>query len=183
MSIVSPDPNTTCQDFQRRLDSFLDGEIDSHSMRAFTVHASHCPACAQSVEQGEKLSTLLESAVEDEVARVEPENLWRAIESRLEVEESRRWARLRAGWERVLERGWLPLRLPALAASAALAVLLVLGLWNFRSVPTANPTSASFPVANNHAQIERIDSSAAHVAVWSEPEEHTTAIWVASFEP
>jgi hypothetical protein len=66
---------------------------------------------------------------------------------------------------------------PTLAVGGALAAVLGFLFW-----PVAKPVD-SIRVADNHAQIDRIESSASHVAVWSEPTEHTTAIWVASYEP
>jgi hypothetical protein len=76
---------------------------------------------------------------------------------------------------RVEGRWFAPL--PALTLGGALVGLLAALLW-----PVSAPSGPAL-VADNHAQIERIESNSPHVAVWSEPTEHTTAIWVASYEP
>jgi anti-sigma factor RsiW len=176
---VVSDLSTTCHDFQTRLDDYLDGEVDPQGMRLLAIHASHCASCGQTVEHGEKLKQLLEGAVEEEVARIDTANLWSAIEARLEAPKRRWWK----AWKIPSGRDWTAaLRLPALALSGALMALLAFNLWSFWFGP-AGTRPAGVEVANNRAQIERIESSAPHVAVWSEPEEHTTAIWVASFEP
>ena len=67
--------------------------------------------------------------------------------------------------------------MPALSFGGALVALLAALLW-----PVSEPSGPAL-AADNHAQIARIESNSPHVAVWSEPTEHTTAIWVASYEP
>jgi anti-sigma factor RsiW len=171
---MSFERETTCHDFARRFDGFLDGELDPHSLRAMALHASHCPACGQELERAESLQALALEAVESEAERVDPGALWKAIESEISV--PRRALGLRS-WK------WLDVRrfvapIPALAFGGLVAALLAFLLW-----PTKEPTVAPTELADNHAHIDRIESSAPHVAVWSEPHAHTTAIWVASYEP
>jgi anti-sigma factor RsiW len=165
----------SCADFARRFDSFIDGELDAHSMRAMALHASHCERCGIELEQTESLETLLGDAVEAELERLDTSQLWKSVEARLERPRLGLPAHARSLLLSFLR--WAG-PAPALVLSGAVAVALFLLLW-----PRAHPTEAPVEVANNRAQIERVESSAPHVVVWSEPESHTTAIWVASYEP
>jgi anti-sigma factor RsiW len=165
-----------CQDFVRRFDTFLDGEMDAHSLRAMALHASHCAACGRDLETSENLQELILDTVEGEVDRLDTSTLWSKIEARLEPPRLPVRARLREflrGWNRPL---------PVLALGGALAALLLVLLWPSTPVPRGS-SATSLAVADNRAQIERIESNRSHVAVWSEPSGHTTAIWVASYEP
>lgn len=170
---VSTERFTTCLDFARRFDGFLDGELDAHSMRAMALHASHCSSCGVDLERAETAQSLISQAVDAEVERLDVSRLWAAVEGAIGAP--------RPAWRRRLGEAldW-PRRvspLPALALGGALAALLAALLW------PGSTTVEPVEVANNHARIERIASSAAQVAVWSEPVHHTTAIWVASYEP
>lgn len=164
---------TTCLDFARRFDSFLDGELDAHSMRAMTLHASHCSTCGADLERGETAQAMVSQAVDAEVAKLDTSGLWAAIEGRLDGPRPAWRTRLRTAFEWSRWAG----PMPALAVSGAVAAVVAALLWS-GSAP-AEPVE----VANNHAQIDRIESSAPQVVVWSEPVNHTTAIWVASYEP
>ena len=169
---------TSCQDFARRFDGFLDGEMDAHSQRAMALHASHCAPCGRDLENAENLQELILNAVEGEVERFDASTLWARIEARLEPSRVPLRMRLR-GYSR--ERSW-PRPVPVLALGGALAALAVALLWPVVSAPHGSAVAA-VTIADNHAQIERIESNRSHVAVWSEPSAHTTAIWVASYEP
>jgi anti-sigma factor RsiW len=168
---------TSCQDFARRFDSFLDGEMDAHSLRAMALHASHCPACGRDLEDAETLQELILNAVEGEVERLDTSTLWPKVEARLEPSQLPLRARLRGYFP---QWSW-PRPVPMLALGGALAALLAL-LWPAVSAPQRS-VPAPVTIADNRAQIERIESNRSHVAVWSEPSAHTTAIWVASYEP
>jgi anti-sigma factor RsiW len=168
---------TTCPDFERRFDGFLDGELDPQSLRAMALHAGQCPNCGRDLERAERLQSLLASAVEERVESRDVSGLWPAIAAELERAPSGAWGRMcSSAVDAFAARAWLR-PLPALALSGAVAAALAFWMWPGASEPVA------VEIANNHAQIERIASSAPHVAVWSEPENHTTAIWVASYEP
>jgi anti-sigma factor RsiW len=171
------DPSTslrtgiTHDDFARLLDGFLDGELDAPSLRTMALHATHCRPCGEELEHAEKLSAAIVGAVEGEAARLDASGLWARLESELAPVP----IRSRAQRFRELLRRWAT-PVPVLAAGAVAAALIALSL-----LPSAEVV-VSEPLADNHAQIERIASSAPHVAVWSEPAAHTTAIWVASYE-
>jgi hypothetical protein len=173
LTAVSFERDINCPDFARRFDGFLDGEMDAHSLRAMAGHASHCARCGADLERAESLQELLLRAVEDETDRVDVVGLWHRVESQLEPATASVLSRWRSG---IAEWRWVP-AVPALALGGALAAVLGLLFW-----PVAKPADST-RVADNHAQIDRIESSAPHVAVWSEPNEHTTAIWVASYDP
>ena len=171
---MTSERETSCEDFARRFDGFLDGEMDAHSLRALALHAGQCRTCSDELERAERLQQRLFDAVQQEVDRLEPSKLWQRIEAQLEVGSSSLGLRLRESLRRFASP------LPALALGGALAALIAAVLWPASRNPVS-PESAQ--IADNHAQIERIESNASHVAVWSEPAEHTTAIWVASYEP
>ena len=162
-----------CPDFARRFDGFLDGEVDAHSLRAMAAHAGHCDRCGAELEQAESLQELLLRAVEDETDRIDAGALWRRVEPQLEPALGSalpRWRARIADWRRVPS-------VPALAVGGVLAAALALLLW-----PVATPSEPT-RVADNHAQIDRIESSAPHVAVWSEPSQDTTVIWLPEQQP
>ena len=170
---MSLEKTTNCPEFTRSFDGFLDGELDPTELRSMSQHVGQCATCGGELERAERLQSLLTTAVEERVAAIDTKALWSAIESRLEAPRPGLWDRLR----RILSPdSWLR-PVPALMLSGAVAAALAFWLWPSMNQPT------SVEVANNHAQIERIESSAPHIAVWSEPERHTTAIWVASYEP
>jgi len=170
---VASEREITCDDFARLLDGFLDGELDAPSLRAMALHATHCRPCGEELEHAEKLSAAIVGAVESEAGRLDTSGLWAAVDSELAtVPTPSRVERVR---EYLRAIRWAS-PVPVLAASAVAAALIALSL-----LPSAGVV-VSEPVADNHAQIERIASSAPHVAVWSEPSAHTTAIWVASYE-
>lgn len=180
---MSAERSTTCLDFERRFDGFLDGELDALSMRSMALHASHCETCGAALESGERVQEILSQAVAAEVAKLDTSLLWGAIERSLEPVRSPWRDRMGRLWSTLDARRWMG-PVPALAMSGAIAVSLAAILW-MEPAPTqvASTWPMDAPRPNNQAQIERIESSAPHVAVWSEPESHTTAIWVASYEP
>jgi hypothetical protein len=165
-----------CHDFARRFDGFLDGEMDAHSLRAMALHASHCGTCGRDLENAENLQEQILNAVEGEVEQLDTSALWATIEERLEPARVPLRMRLRG-----YSREWLS-PVPVLAFGGALAAIVIALVWPVMSVWRGS-AAAPVTIADNHAQIERIESSRSHVAVWSEPSAHTTAIWVASYEP
>jgi len=170
---VSFERDIHCPDFARRFDGFLDGEMDAHSLRAMAAHASHCDRCGAELERAERVQEWLLRTVEDETDHADAAGLWRRVESQLGPAAGSRLSRWR---DRFGDWRWSP-AVPALALGGLVAAALALLLW-----PSAKPVEPT-RVADNHAQIDRIESSEPHVAVWSEPTEHTTAIWVASYDP
>jgi len=170
---VSLEREIDCEDFGRRLDGFLDGELDAASLRSMALHATHCRPCGEELDRSEKLSASIVRAVEDEVAKIDAAPLWNRIAAELPATPPSRMARVRESLRAI--RWASPL--PVLAASGLAATLAALFLFRAQAEPV-DPEI----VADNQAQIERIASSAEHVAVWSEPTAHTTAIWVASYD-
>ena len=176
---MSPDRAIHCPEFARRFDGFLDGEVEPEVLRAMSVHAAECASCGAEVTRAERLQSLLSEAVDERVKSLDTSELWASIQAGLEAPRSSFWDRAREAMLGALSMDrWLR-PAPALVLSGAAAAALAFWLW-----PSAiEPTRAPVEIANNHAHIERIASSAPHVAVWSEPERHTTAIWVASYDP
>lgn len=163
-----------CQDSQKRFDLFLDGEVDGRMMRELALHVTRCPSCEAELRESEGLQERIAGAVRAEVERVDSESLWRAIETALEASRPPLIERLRERWDFRTGAG---LAFAALAAGVVIAALVGGSLW---STPATAP---QVHLADNHAQIDRLDSSAPEVVVWSEPDEHTTAIWISSVEP
>ena len=112
---MSFEQETNCEDFARRFDGFLDGEMDSHAMRAMALHASRCPTCGGDVERAEALQGALVRSVESELDRLDTSGLWSAIEARLEPPRGALRERLR---EYLAERRWFA-PLPEYAAKLA----------------------------------------------------------------
>jgi anti-sigma factor RsiW len=174
MSLDKP----TCPDFARDFDGLLDGELEPERLRAMTFHAEGCAACGGEYAHAEQIRQVFASTVDERVAAIDTAALWASIARDLRPS-PKRSALVRA--RDTARRFFTPeiwfRPLPALALSSALAALVAFWLWPGVRQP------AAVEVANNQAQIQRIESSAPHVAVWSEPERHTTAIWVASYDP
>jgi anti-sigma factor RsiW len=159
-----------CRDFERRLDLFLDGELDGRSLRDLALHVARCGACEAEVRRAERLQGALGTAVAAEVDRVDVAALWRAIEGGLEVGPLPLAARLRERWR---SRSGIEVRFLATAAAVALVLLAVFaGVRNEPLPPTRGK------LASNRAHIDSLSSSARSVAVWTEPAQETTAIWV-----
>jgi anti-sigma factor RsiW len=175
------DKPTTCPDFARDFDGFLDGELEPETLRSMAFHADGCSTCGADYARAENLQSLLSSAVEERLGEIDTSALWKSIAVRLEpAPKNGAFGRARRVAHRVFSplstlAVWRPF--PALALTGAVAALLAFWMWPAVEEPVA------VEIANNHAQIERIESSAPHVAVWSEPQNHTTAIWVASYDP
>ncbi|MGH7818508.1 MAG: anti-sigma factor family protein, partial [Candidatus Binatia bacterium] len=120
MSSVVADLSTTCHDFQRRFDGFLDGEIEPQAIRQLALHASHCASCARAIEDWETIRQALASEIEREVEGIDGAKLWSAIEGRLEAPR-RRWL---PAWQIPSAGDWTAfVRVPALAVGGALLAL------------------------------------------------------------
>src|SRR5690242_20671139 len=122
---MSLERETTCEEFARKFDGFLDGEIEPHTMRAMALHAGRCPACSGDFDRAEKLQSLVRDTVLAKVDTLDTSGLWSAIEARLEPP-----ARgMLPGFLQWLD-AWRPTRwlspVPALALGGALAALLAL---------------------------------------------------------
>ena len=163
-----------CQDFQKRMDLFLDGEVDGRTMRELALHVARCPSCESGLREAERVQDVFSDAVHAEVDRIDVASLWRSIETRLEASPLPFLARLRERWK--LRSGF---EFPALAfaATAVVALVVAAALWSESTTPGPGPR-----IASNQADIDRLSSSASSVAVWTEPRQNTTAIWV-SYEP
>jgi anti-sigma factor RsiW len=160
----------SCQDFRKRMDLFLDGEVDGRTMRELALHIARCPSCEDELRQAEQLQDAFAVAVRAEAERVDVASLWRSIESALDAPPPSLLSRLRERWQ--TRSGREETHVLALAASAAVALLVVGAVWSsaVRPVPPR--------LASNKADIDSLSSSSRSVAVWTEPVQQTTAIWV-----
>lgn len=164
-----------CKDFEKRLDLFLDGEIDGRTMRELALHVARCPSCESGLREVERLQDAVAETVRDGVDHIDVAALWHSVEGRLDARPLPVLARLRERW------GVQPaFEMPAMALAAAAAVVLVVAgaIWTRGALPVAETQVT----ASNKADIGRLSSSASSVAVWTEPRNQTTAIWV-SYEP
>ncbi|MEA2627213.1 MAG: hypothetical protein QOD06_3258 [Candidatus Binatota bacterium] len=165
----------SCEEVHKRFDVFLDGETDGRSMRELALHLTRCAACEAEFRRYELVGDLFRGSIESGIDRVHVPALWTQIEAGLEPISVSFPARLRGRFAAVLSAGFGH---PVLALGAAVFVIaMALGIWS------AGPREASLHVASNEAHIERLSSSEPNVVLWTEPEEHTTAIWVTSYQP
>lgn len=168
---------SNCRDFQKRFDLFLDGELDGRTMRSLAMHVTRCEACEADVRRSERLQETLGEAVESVVDEIDVESLWRDVAGRLERPSPTWRERIRERWRRDdASATAVAVRLTAVAAGFALLVVAADSLF-------PAPGSPPEHLVSNKAHIDRLASSSPAVAVWTEPHQQTTAIWVASVEP
>ena len=165
----------TCHDFEKRFDLFLDGELDGRTMRSLAMHVTRCEVCEGELRRSENLQDAIGETIGSVVDQIDAAGLWHDVADHVESSSPTALERVRARWQRGDSTRTI-VRLTALAAGFALLLLATDSL-----IPARNPLPE--PLVSNKADIDRLTSSAAAVAVWTEPDQQTTAIWVASFEP
>lgn len=180
-------PALACQEVRKRFDVFLDGELDGRTMRELALHVTRCGSCEAELRGFEKVQETFVQAIDAEVDRLSVADLWSAIERRLDRPRPSVWSRLRElreePWRRAVPLG-------AVAAAVLAMAVLVASPWRGEEVqaPSGKLQARSSGAAqvkpvSNAARIERLESSADNVVVWSEPERDTTAIWVVDYSP
>ncbi|MGH7819445.1 MAG: hypothetical protein ACREQ9_06720, partial [Candidatus Binatia bacterium] len=157
-----------------RFDLFFDGELDGRTMRSLALHVTRCRSCEDELRQSERLQEMFSQVVQAEVDAIDVAGLWRSIEQGLESPRLSPAARVRERWD---FRSPMETRFLAVAAAAAFLLVVAGALWPEASEP------ARVQIADNKAQIDALSSSSSAVAVWTEPRQQTTAIWVAGYEP
>lgn len=111
----------TCDDTQRRLTAYLEGDLDADSGTLVRGHLRGCAACRRVASD--------EAALRDGLRALPtldpPPSLWAGVQARLAAEEQAEAARPR--WRRALAR-WAP-ALPRFAAGGLVAAAAVTVVW------------------------------------------------------
>jgi hypothetical protein len=124
----------TCQEFDERLDDFVDGGLPPAATSEVEAHLVSCAFCR---ERERRLRQVLAHAASLPRSVAPPRDLWPGIARQLDHERS--WS-----WRSV---GWSPV---ALAAAATVVIGLVAALWSDRvparvrtvEIPAASPRAA-----------------------------------------
>src|ERR1700692_2590093 len=103
----------TCRESLNLLPLFLDGELDSHQMRAVALHGTRCTACESELRALERLQELVSDNINARVDEIDRSNFWPAIERQLGPGGISWWGRARLWWSES-DHGWL-IRVPAYA--------------------------------------------------------------------
>jgi hypothetical protein len=72
-----------CREAERLIDTFFDGELDGRSMRDAAMHITRCKRCEAEINDRERLQGLLASIIEDEIADIDVDRIWAAVEPTL----------------------------------------------------------------------------------------------------
>jgi anti-sigma factor RsiW len=165
----------TCREVANLLHLFFDGELDAHQMRAVALHSTRCESCERELRQLERVQELISDTIDSAADDIDLENLWPGVQRRLANTSEPWWPRLRAWWSDG-EHGWI-IRLPAFAAAAVIAALVVL---LFTHTPQLNtpPAAPQLAAVDNATSIESLDTDADSVALLNDPETRTTVLWV-----
>ncbi len=188
-----------CSEIGLMLGPFEDGELEPHEMQEVARHLARCNDCEKLLLDygivGRELRTLA-----SQPALPAPEAFAQTVDARI--------AKLRVPWRRrsaLAFRGWgeqmgAAFASMALAATAAVVTILLLSpaarvyltrqpaaslarLETKVGEPRQQLASAESPVAvstpgNSEAIISRLESNIPSVALWSEPQDGTTVIWL-----
>jgi len=166
----------TCREIATLLPRFFDAELDSRQMRAVALHTSRCNPCEQELRALESVQELINSTISQRVDTMDLSSFWSSVEANLppsKVSWTQRWQR----WWDDASPSW-DLRIPALAAVATIAALGFYFLTQNQR-PGAVPSAPHVVLAeSNEASIDSLEAEADSVAVMSDPETHTTMLWV-----
>ena len=73
-----------CRDAERLIDTFFDGELDGRLMREAALHVTRCRRCESEIQDRERLHDLLRGSVEQEMAGIDLEAIWKGVEPAIE---------------------------------------------------------------------------------------------------
>jgi hypothetical protein len=190
----------TCPHVERLIPLLHDGELSSPLRRKMNSHLVTCLPCTRALSVLEREQELVSQVIDEEIEVIDFSNFWQGVADKLE-ESQPSWAIRFRLW---VERWHLtqPLYAPAWAVAAVL--LLTFGvLLQQQSVidivkpPTSphvllplpfvvpdqpsnrNDLDNGFAFVSNQAQIESLSSSDT-VAVWNDPGNNSTVIWIGS---
>lgn len=90
----------SCETFQEQLGGYVDGELDAEARAGVAAHVAECPRCRRGLTAIQALADGLARPPDADV----PENLWAAIEQRLDAEQGLAGQRRATGSRRVFLR-------------------------------------------------------------------------------
>jgi hypothetical protein len=106
-----------CREAERLIDTFYDGELDGRSMRDAAMHITRCKRCEGELNERERIQKLLSATIEGEIADIDLDRIWAAVEPTLAHAPPRGLPSLR-------RLGWVGENAPAAARSARIGGLL-----------------------------------------------------------
>ena len=165
----------TCREVANLLPLFFDGELDARQMRAVALHSTRCESCEQDLRRLERVQELISDTIDSAADEIDLENFWPGIERRLSNTREPWWPRLRAWWSDG-EHAWI-IRLPAFAAAAVIAALVLL-LFAHTPPLSTPPAAPQLAAVDNATSIESLETDVDSVAVLNDPETRTTVLWV-----
>ena len=172
-----------CVDIAPLLGTFEDGELPPHEMQEVARHLASCASCEETLAGYSSLGRLLRNAAP------EPALDGFAIAVQARIEQLRLPLRVRLGrWfgtQRERFGGGMVVAF-AMAAAAILTVVIttpfarnIVGAGNHvTQVATPDAAMASATSSEPSTIISKLESSNPDVAVWSEPSQDTTVIWL-----
>lgn len=178
-----------CTEIEVLLGAFQDGELEAHEMREVARHLAGCDRCEATLAGFAALGNQLRTALPEPVLR----NFATDVDARLTRLAPSPLARLRRFLDSFNQR--LVTGLALGSATLAVAALSALIVTPWARDLMANHGSPRTPAAmveqiasgmpeapaashNSHAVISRLVTERPSVAVWSEPKNDTTVIWV-----
>jgi hypothetical protein len=198
---------TTCPHVERLIPLLHDGELSSPLRRKMNSHLVTCLPCTRALSMLERGQELLSQVIDEEIEVIDFSSFWQGVADKLE-ESQPSWAiRFRLWVERW--HLTQPLYAPAWAVAAVLLLTFGVLLQHQSAIEIAtSPGSAplerrehtplslqpsivpdqpsdrtdpdnGFAFVSNQAQIESLSSSDT-VAVWNDPGNNSTVIWIGS---
>jgi predicted anti-sigma-YlaC factor YlaD len=156
-----------CQEIQRALGAWLDGELDHSEAEQVRAHLGQCPSCLGEKIRLERLHSSLKSVLQTSAAEVEFETFWNGVRRR--IHERRPWH------ARLLDWGRFALYPPRLAWAIPALILIILGVL---SLDQFFPGWHWGLGRSNLAAVESIDGHGFNVALFRESKTRTTVIWL-----
>jgi hypothetical protein len=169
-----------CREASNLLPLFLDGELDSRQMRAVALHSMRCQPCELELKEMERLQDLVGNTIRSRAAVIDLTPLWAGVERRIGTDQLSLRRRMRARWQDI--QAELDMRLPAVAAAAAIAALAM--VWYARQPDLGQPLDSQQIATNDPATaIERLDTSFESVSFFNDPETDLSVLWVSDESP
>lgn len=149
-------------------------------MRAVAMHSMRCQTCESELKDMERVQLLVGDTLRKRVDEIDFTRLWAGIEQRIADIRVPWSTRVRAWWEEI-QIGF-DLRIPALVAAAAMAVL-AFAWYGFQSDASQPIDAQQVATADNEAAIESLETSFDTVDVFRDPASNSTILWVSDEGP